>query len=125
MTPDQAEDIIRRYQSSPAYPIPGKSRTSGIVELQHRIKQRLINRGIDRDAAYFRAHRIYERIMRYKPTFAQYCAARRAMQPIIASTGRFTTEQLQHMVDNWQNANDPMSIEIARIAALIITAGNR
>jgi hypothetical protein len=120
MTPDEAHDILQRYRSSPAYPVAGKPFGWGIVQLKTRIEQRLRARGMDGMRAYMRTQRIYERIMRYKPSYGDYCEAQRTLRPVAAVSGPFNREQLEHIVSLWSDANDPMSREIAAVASNLL-----
>lgn len=116
MTEDEARDVLKRYRSSPDYPVAGKPFGYGPVMLKARIEQRLRARGMDGVSAYFRTMRIYERIVRYKPTFADYCRAQKVLRPVSVATGMFSREQLEHIVSLWSDANDPISREIAAVA---------
>lgn len=124
MTPDEARSILARYRASPAYPIPGKPFGWSIEELKYRIRCRLIARGITEPTAYFRTHKIYERIMRYKPSFADYCQAATVIRSIEAGTPppSFSDDELRHLVDLFTGANDPLSLAIADKARRILDA---
>lgn len=112
MTPDEAQRTLDRYRSSPAYPKPGESFGLSIIVLKARIYDRLIARGIGQAKAHFRTERIYERIMRDKPSYAEYCEARRILQPTSPSTS-LTRDEWQHLADLFDGANDPLSASIA------------
>jgi hypothetical protein len=121
MTEDEARRILDRYRSSPAYPVPGKPFGWSIVELKYRIRTRLIARGITDPIAHFKTENIYHRIMRYKPTFSQYCQAINVLRPAAPSSPpSFTTDELRHLVELFTGANDPLSLSIAEKAKAIL-----
>ena len=90
MTTDEAEAILRKYRTSVAYPVAGQPFGYGIVMFKDRFRKKLIARGDDSGVAWNRAERAYERVMRYVPTFAQYCQARAVLQPAPIVAPSFT-----------------------------------
>lgn len=102
-------------------PTAGKPFGWSVVMLKDRIYRRLAARGVPVLHLHFRTERIYERIMRDYPSFAQYCEAKRAIEPAAAAPVIFTVEQLEHIVDLWREANDPLSRSVAETAALMLS----
>lgn len=120
MTEDEARRTLERYRSSVAYPVAGQPFGWGVVQFKARFQRRLMDRGWDEQRAWWRAQRAYERVMRYKPSFGDYCQAQAVLRPKPAPPIIFTDDELQHMIETWQDANDPTSRAIALKAAEIL-----
>ncbi len=120
MTEDEARHVVDRYRGSVAYPVPGTPFGWGIVNFKARFQRRLIERGWDQQRAWWRANRAYERVMRYTPSFADYCRAQTVLHPTPAPPLIFTADELQHMIDLFTDANDPISRAIAAKAQAML-----
>jgi hypothetical protein len=119
VTRDEAERIVDRYTTSPAYPKPGESFGLSIVLLKARVRDRLIAKGRSLSEAYFQAERVYIRIMRDRPSFAQYQDAQRFLTPPTKPKGWLTAEEADYLAALLDRVNDPLGQSIAvKIGAL-------
>lgn len=109
MTEDEADNILRKYRSSVAYPVAGEPFGYGVVRFKAEVERRAISRGMDRWRAFFYASRVYERAMKYKPSFGDYCQAMSVKRAAAAKPNTsFTREELEMIADRFQHANDPV-----------------
>lgn len=108
MTLEQAEAVIAAYRSR-----------KRVIDTRYDIERRLIARGVPQGYAYIRMQRIYERLMRDKPSFSDLCKAHSVIRSLSAPQAGvcdFTTEQLEHIASIWADANDPISRACAAVA---------
>jgi hypothetical protein len=105
--------------------VPGKPFGWAHNRERQEIEEHLIKRGWSRDdyRFHFRVEAIRHRLHKYKPTFAQRQAAARARgekwvsPPPGPPPVMFTEDELEHIAQHFERANDPLAIAIWRKAA--------
>ncbi len=109
--------------------VPGQSFGYAWNREREEIRQHLYRRPhlLKEHELEFRVTKIQDRIHKYKPTLRQRQEAaaiiKSSLKPI--PNPGFTIEELQHLVDLFEGANDPLSAKIASkaLAAIGLTNG--
>lgn len=114
---EEAEGRARRRAREDAIPIEHKFGYAAAIEKEE-IERSLLRRGVPMPQRYFEIERIYQERHANDPSYAERSAAFRARQA--PPSPSFTAEELQHMMEHFAGANDPIAASIAEKAKSLL-----